>query len=960
MSGITDASFSRNSIRALLKLWHQPSKLGEHPLAALVSTADSAAARGVALREHLRVTIDALKPDGEPDYGERRWRPYLILSEQYINARRPEYLADVFGLVRGSFHQEQARSIELLGEKLREWYAGLASDVKSDAGIQPAAPFLAPRRASAPLTGRDGLLLSLRHMLRPGSGPVALHGLPGVGKSALAVAFAHDPKTLAVFDEGVLWAGLGTQPDTLALLGAWATALGFSQADIARLDSVETRRRAVQGVIGLRRMLLVIDDVWQVSDAEAFLLGGPNCAHLLTTRAPALAVELAADRAIALPELSDADAVVLLTQQAPHAAAAHNDALHTLARAAAGLPLALTLMGSRLRAAALGNQRRRLAQTIAALQREFVAHPGAALADVIASSVAALDPPARAALTALSIFPAKPSSFGEHAAIAACDEDVEVLDTLVDAGLLESSGDRLTLHQSIADVMCARLTQPDPVIDRLLRHYETWLRGAPSDAEVEREHANMLAVLTLAQHRDAAHPYAIRVVHALAPVLERRGLLTQAEHMLDAALARSAPDQPDHARSALLRGRVARRRGQFDIAAMHFEQAGRALAAACDARRTQCELLLAQSTLANDRGDREQADAIGQEALTLARELDDPALCSAVLTQLAAAAGFRAQFDESRAYLFEARELARRASDAHTEGLLSLGLGLISAWLGDVDAGDVNFERAYTLARGVDAHETASLARSMQGWVNANIGDYELAVRQSNESIALIRPGSFCESAGLAYTNLGFVAMNRGDTEAAARFVEQGSAVVRQIGHKEGECMMANTRARLACELGDWAAAEQVAREGIQRCDALGYWELMPSLMATLGEALTMQGRYDDADGFLMTSLMLANNMRRPWLETYAYAVWGGCYLLREEVDRARDMFDEGLRIAERLGAKPYAAIALFGLARVAALQGDAISARALGERASRIFDAIGHVRGRAVRAWLEALGTPS
>jgi tetratricopeptide (TPR) repeat protein len=957
VAAITDATFSRNDIRALLKLWHQPSKLGEHPLAAFASNEGTAAARGVALRERLRMTLDALKPEGEPDFGEKRWRPYLILSEQYVNARKPEYLADLFGLVRGSFHQEQARSLELLGEKLREWHAGLKTDAPDSAVDEPAPPFLAPRRSAVALTGRAALLATVKHALTSGSGPVAVHGLPGVGKTALAVELAHDPEMLAACPDGVLWTGPGTHPDTLALLGAWATALGFSQTDIARLNSIETRRHAVHGVIGLRRMLLVIDDVWRAADAEAFLLGGPNCAHLLTTRAPALALELAADRAIALPELSVTDSIALLTQQAPHAAA-HTDAVQTLVRAAGGLPLALTLMGGRLRAAALGNQTRRVAQTIDALQREFVAHPGAALADVIASSVAELDAPARDALAALSVFPPKPGTFGEDAAVAACDEDVDVLDALVDAGLLESSGERLMVHQSIADAMRAQLARPAPVITRLLQHYETTLHSAPADVDIEREHANMLAALT--QARDPAlalHTDATRVAHALAPVLERRGLLTQAEQMLDAALSHSAPAQPDYARSALLRGQIARRRGQFDAATAHFEQAAQVLDAASDATRTRCELLLARATLANDHGEREQADAIGQEALALARALDDAALTSSVLTQLAAAAGFRAQFDEAQAYLLEARDLARRVQDARTEGLLSLGLGLISAWLGDVAAGEVNFERGYALARSVDARETASLVRSMQGWINANLGNYEQAVGQSHESIALIRQGSFCESAGLAYTNLGFIAMNRGETEAAARYVEQGSEVVRQIGHKEGECMMANSRARLACELGDWAQAEAIARDGIQRCDALDYWELMPSLMATLGEALTMQGHYDDADGFLMTSLMLAHNMRRPWLETYAYAVWGGCYLQREEVDRARDMFDEGLRIAERLGARPYAAMALFGLARVAGLQGDAIAARALGERSFRMFDEIGHVRRKVVRAWLETVG---
>ena len=39
-------------------------------------------------------------------------------------------------------------------------------------------------------------------------------------------------------------------------------------------------------VLGKARLLLVIDDVWQESQLRPFLLGGPNCVRLITTRRP--------------------------------------------------------------------------------------------------------------------------------------------------------------------------------------------------------------------------------------------------------------------------------------------------------------------------------------------------------------------------------------------------------------------------------------------------------------------------------------------------------------------------------------------------------------------------------------------------------------------------------------------------------------------------------------------------
>ena len=70
----------------------------------------------------------------------------------------------------------------------------------------------------------------------------------------------------------------------------------------------------------------------------------------------------------------------------------------------------------------------------------------------IAISDQQLSPQAHTALHALSVFPPKPNSFSEEAALAASQQPVEALDELWDAGLLENWGsERYALHQAIAD-----------------------------------------------------------------------------------------------------------------------------------------------------------------------------------------------------------------------------------------------------------------------------------------------------------------------------------------------------------------------------------------------------------------------------------------------------------------------------------------------------------------------------
>ena len=137
------------------------------------------------------------------------------------------------------------------------------------------------------LVGREDLLQKLKERLYAGEHVVlsAINGLPGVGKTALAVELVHNREVRAYFRDGVLWAGLGPVPNVAGLLGRWGTLLGVAPDH----TNIEGWQKAITVAIGERRMLLVIDDAWTVEDSLIFQVGNAQCAHLLTTRLPQVA-----------------------------------------------------------------------------------------------------------------------------------------------------------------------------------------------------------------------------------------------------------------------------------------------------------------------------------------------------------------------------------------------------------------------------------------------------------------------------------------------------------------------------------------------------------------------------------------------------------------------------------------------------------------------------------------------
>src|SRR5579875_1198547 len=158
----------------------------------------------------------------------------------------------------------------------------------------PALPLRPP--ADRLLVGRERLLNHLQQMLlltETEPTALALHGMPGIGKTAIAVELARSRLVREYFRDGILWAGLGPQPNLLAHLSRWGGLLGLTAAELSACTTLDTMILMLRGAIGARRLLLVLDDAWTVEELMAFQVGGPHCSYLLTTRFASIALHFA-------------------------------------------------------------------------------------------------------------------------------------------------------------------------------------------------------------------------------------------------------------------------------------------------------------------------------------------------------------------------------------------------------------------------------------------------------------------------------------------------------------------------------------------------------------------------------------------------------------------------------------------------------------------------------------------
>jgi len=275
-------------------------------------------------------------------------------------------------------------------------------------------PALLSRRSGAPAAhvpaelppdpsrfiGRDAQLRQLDEFVFGGSPHasarvVVLSGSAGVGKSALAVRWAHRMRHR--FPDGQLHADLngfstvGTRSAGEVAAG-FLTSLGVAPATIpADLDA---RIALFRSVLAERRMLLVLDDAVSPEHVRPLVAASPHCAVLVTSRNSLAALTLHVDALLVeLDVVSRDEAVALLRASCEREAAeASPAALQELARLCAHLPLALRIAaaniagrktvaeylavltdGDRLAGLAMGGDRRSAVQT--AFEMSYAALP---------------------------------------------------------------------------------------------------------------------------------------------------------------------------------------------------------------------------------------------------------------------------------------------------------------------------------------------------------------------------------------------------------------------------------------------------------------------------------------------------------------------------------------------------------------------------------------------------------
>ncbi|GAA1514314.1 AfsR/SARP family transcriptional regulator [Kribbella lupini] len=303
---------------------------------------------------------------------------------------------------------------------------------------------------------------------------LAVHGQGGVGKTSLALHWAH--RVADQFPDGQLYLNLqgygpGDPMDPDTALDLLLRGLGVSGNQIPERGPARTAM--LRTVLADRRVLLLLDNA---RDAEQVrpLLPGSGCLVLITSRSQlrSLAAREGAHR-VALDRFGADDAAAYLTATfEPHHVQASATEIAELSELCGHLPLALAIAAERVT--------REPAAGVRALITELRDHPDrlgvldvdedddGALRVVFDWSYRVLAPPHARMFRLLALQPAQDLGLGAAAALAGTSEHeaARCLDGLTSAHLLEQPGHRYQLHDLLRLYSNTLIQQTEEPVER--------------------------------------------------------------------------------------------------------------------------------------------------------------------------------------------------------------------------------------------------------------------------------------------------------------------------------------------------------------------------------------------------------------------------------------------------------------------------------------------------------------
>lgn len=728
-----------------------------------------------------------------------------------------------------------------------------------------------------------------------------IEGMPGVGKTALAVHAAR--LVSGQYPDGMLYLNFHTHDpghpslDAAEALHRLLRMLTVPTTQIP--DAVSERAALWRAQLSRRRAVVILDDAARLDQIRPLLPAAGQCLILITTRRRL--TDLEGTRALTLDVLSSDDAITLFRRTAGHGRADDEDAVAAAVRLCGRLPLAIQLTAGRLAQAYPPS----LADLVEELSLSPARIPGTGMAspEMISAfdlSYRALEPDHQRFFRLLGVNPCAHVSLHAAAALGGgtLAEAEKALAALLDHHLLaRAPAGQFRFHDLIRGYAAALAAREDreperrQAVGRLLDYY---LHTADGADRVLHPFRHRMAVSVT--HPPAASP-ALGTQEDAAAWLESewRNVLQAAQHAGRHEWKRKCADLIH-----VLASFVEIRAFWDEAIAAHTLalQASRDLGDV--ARIAQASLELGE--VSQQTGRHEATLPLAEDAAAIYRSLSDRHGEAEALDQIGMAHQRAARSREALAYFHEAQILYRDAADQHGVANTLSHSGIACWHLGRYPDAMGHLRDALSLYRDVGDKRGEAKTLNNLGRMQLYFGYHRDALEGYQRSLEIFTEIGATQHQAIVYHNIGSVYHYKGSYEEGLAAYRRALELYRDIGDLPDEADVLNDIGAIYQSAECYDEALIYHQKAGLIAEEIGNQSQQVTALRGIADVHRGSGRYGEAFEHYQLALRLARQIGDPYEEGKILEGIGETTLSTQRPDAARIVFRQALDIFERLG----------------------------------------------------------
>lgn len=714
-------------------------------------------------------------------------------------------------------------------------------------------------------------LLSGRHAIVLG-----LHGMGGVGKTALAVRLAY--RLREKFPDGILWARLDTS-DTLTILGAFAQAYG---QDVSHYNDIESRSSVVRNLFADKRALIILDNAETSAQARPLLPPSVSASAVLITTRNDLSVLDGWKRLTLEPFEQGSLEVLQLFEQylGREFIRMHSASLLNIAALVGNLPLALGIiagyLAKNLDNRAVGKQDGKagaLAKILNSLDASHI-RLGFLMRDdlgVRASfdvSYEALSQFQKDFFSAMGVFDgqdftSKAAAYLLDVSLEITEEELKKLQML--CLVLTSPTKNWYLHPLLRDYARERFEQSEglvPILERMLLMYRHAASGQWSFPRPLDEEMNNIRYALVQAGQSKLYKPVLETVEAIYSTLSTGAWFSLARIALEQARVAAHELGDVRADLSLIRKLSMAQLG-LGITPDIRENLLSALrlARSMNSAEDVFDILHALGKLEHDTGHRKQANIYFEESLIIARKLNDPLLLSQSLNSLAANRIPEARYEESREMLLESLLLIRTREGINTPHRTLMNLGELSLQVENWEEAYMYYQEALPLARSGKYRPAVVAILSSLSKIYAHRGECVMAEQLCNEAIQLAMEINSPRVEGISRGELGQVLHRQGRLNEALEQLELGKAASVKAGDQEQECIILYYLGLLYLDMGKMTKAQNILEMALLAAINIDHKIIVADVFFAQAKVLFADARINDAEGKMEEGLAICRDL---------------------------------------------------------------------------------------------------